>query len=69
MKTSFCLKFREFIPSTISSCANICDIKLGIAEVLIVSASSYSLGSSAIGVSSFSVWLCGSKIVNQSPLN
>ena len=57
------------MPSTISSSANICDIKLAIAEVLIVSASSYSLGSSAIGVSSFSVWLCGSKIVNQSPLN
>ena len=57
-----CFEFREFIPSVISSSGNICSMKLGSAEDLFVSHSSEScsLGYSAPGVASFSIWLCGS---------
>ena len=56
-----CFKFKEFIPSAISSSGNTCDIKLPIAEVVFVSVSckSYLLGFSAPGLSSFLIWLCG----------
>ena len=67
LKTSLCFKFKDFILSPISSYSNIFGMKLGISEVLFVSASSgsSSFGYSGPGVWSFSIWLCGLAIVNQ----
>ena len=62
IKTFLYFEFKEFMPFVVSSCGNICDIKLGNAEVWFISVSSesFSLQYSAPGVSSFSIWLCGS---------
>ena len=53
MKTSLCFELEEFMPFVVSSCGNICDIKLGNAEVWFISVSSesFSLQYSALGVS------------------
>ena len=69
--TSLCFEFKEFMPFAISSSGNICGIKLGIAEVLFVSVSSksFSLGYSVPGISSFSIWLCGSWLLIEFSLN
>ena len=58
----FCFEFKEFIPSAISLSGSICGINVGIVKVLFISVSSetFSLGYSAPGVSSFSIWPCGS---------
>ena len=58
----FCFEFKEFIPSAISLSGSICGINVGIVKLLFISVSSetFSLGYSAPGVSSFSIWPCGS---------
>ena len=50
------------MPFAISSSTNVCDIKLEITEVLFVfvPTESLSLGYSALGDLSFSIWLCES---------
>ena len=62
MKTFLYLEFKEFMPFANLSSGNNCGTKLGIAEVLFasVSSDSFSFGYSASGLSSRSIWLCGS---------
>ena len=71
LKTCLCFKFKEFVPFTTSSSGKICGMKLGSAESLFVSPSpeSFSLGYPAPGISSFSVWLCSSRLLSIYSLN
>ena len=67
----FFLEFREYMSFAISSSINTWGIKLGIAEVLFVSVSTekFSGGYSALGVLSFSIWLCDPWLLIEISLN
>ena len=67
----FFLEFREYMSFAISSSTNTWGIKLGIAEVLFLSVSIKKnfLGYSALGVLSFSIWLCDPWLLIEISLN
>ena len=71
MNTSLCFEFKDYMPFLIASSGNICGLKLGVAEVLFVSVffESFSLEHAALGVSSLSIWLCGSSLLIEFSLN